>query len=172
MKLNTSILILAVMAVAGTAIGGDMLEAGVPFPNFSLTAHDGSTVSTETLDGPAFLVYFYPKADTPGCTREACEFRDRWEDVLASGLIVLGVSYDTPKRNASFAEKYSLPFLLLSDEERELAAAVGAKSLLLPMPKRISYLVSADGRVLRAYPNVSPAEHAGEVLADLRDLQE
>ena len=172
MKLLTTLGILAVMTAAGTVLGGDMLEAGAPFPPFALQAHDGGTLSSETLKGADFLIYFYPKADTPGCTKEACEFRDRWEDVLAAGLAVFGVSYDTPKKNGAFAEKYALPFLLLSDEDRELAKAVGAKSLLLPVPKRVSYLVGADGTILKAYPSVSPAEHAGEVLEDLRALQQ
>jgi peroxiredoxin Q/BCP len=83
---------------------------------------------------------------------------------------VYGVSYDSPKDNRAFAEKYHLPFLLLSDRDRELAAAVGAKATLLPVPKRVSYLVGADGVVLKAYPKVSPADHAAEVLTDFKAL--
>jgi peroxiredoxin Q/BCP len=154
------------------AAGGDMLETGDAFPAFSLTAHDGSTVSSEGLAGQPYLVYYYPKADTPGCTKEACAFRDRWEDVQQAGLAVYGVSFDKPDKNAAFAKKYGLQFLLLSDIDRELAAEVGAKSAFLPVPKRISYLVGADGSVLKAYPKVSPSNHAGEVLADLEALTE
>jgi peroxiredoxin Q/BCP len=83
---------------------------------------------------------------------------------------VLGVSYDTPEANRSFAEKHHLPFRLLSDRDRSLAGAVGAKSRLFPVPKRISYLVGTDGIVLKAYPKVSPATHAREVLDDFRQL--
>jgi peroxiredoxin Q/BCP len=83
---------------------------------------------------------------------------------------VYGVSYDSPETNRAFAEKHRLPFLLLSDTDRALAKAVGAAIPLLPFPKRISYLVGADGRVLKAYPKVSPATHAEEVLEDYRSL--
>jgi peroxiredoxin Q/BCP len=154
--------------IATAGEGGSMLEPGAKLPTFTLTAHDGSTVHSADLAGKPYLLYFYPKADTPGCTREACELRDRWEDLQAAGLTVLGVSFDSPKKNHDFAAKYKLPFLLLSDEDQVLAKAVGATSLLLPFPKRISYLVSGDGTVLKAYPKVVPADHAGEVLRDLR----
>ncbi len=160
---------LGVIGLARFAAGSDMLAAGDPFPAFSLAAHDGSTVSSESLRGSPFLLYFYPKADTPGCTREACAFRDSWAEVQALGLAVFGVSYDTPAKNRAFAEKYGLQFPLLSDGERALAEQVGAAGLL-PVPSRISYLVGADGLVLKAYPSVAPDEHAREVLADLRAL--
>jgi len=84
----------------------------------------------------------------------------------AARLLVYGVSYDRPKTNRAFAEKHGIPFLLLSDSDRSLARAVGAARRLLPVPKRISYLVGADGRVLRAYPSVRPGTHADEVLSD------
>jgi peroxiredoxin Q/BCP len=144
-----------------------MLEPGAPFPDFSLTAHDGSTVSSTDLAGRPYLIYYYPKADTPGCTKEACTFRDAWSDVQDAGLAVYGVSYDTPERNRVFAEKYNLQFLLLSDRDRALAKQVGAASMLLPVPKRISYLVGGAGTVLVAYSSVKPSTHAGEVLEDL-----
>ncbi len=160
--------ILAVLALAGLAEGGKMLEPADTFPTFQLAAHDGSLVRSEELAGTAYLVYFYPKADTPGCTKEACAFRDSWADVEAAGLTVLGVSYDSPESNRRFAEKYHLPFLLLSDTEHRLAKAVGAARALLPFPKRISYLVGPDGKVIRAYPEVNPSTHAAEVLADAR----
>jgi len=86
-------------------------------------------------------------------------------------LKVFGVSYDTPEANRAFAEKNNLPFLLLSDRERSLAKAVGASRALLPVPKRISYLVGPDGTVLKTYPSVSPSEHAAEVVQDYRALR-
>jgi len=144
-----------------------MIEAGSPFPDFSLVAHDGSTISSDGLEGTPFLVYFYPKADTPGCTKEACSFRDSWAGVQMAGLRVFGVSYDKPETNRKFAEKYGLQFLLLSDRDKTLASAVGAKTILIPVPKRISYLVGADGLVLKAFPKVDPSRHAAEVLSDL-----
>ena len=83
-----------------------------------------------------------------------------------------GVSYDSPETNRAFAEKHRLPFLLLSDTDRTLARAVGASIPLLPVPKRVSYLIDADGTVLKAYPKVNPATHAEEVLRDYRELSE
>ena len=148
-----------------------MLSPGASFPEFELAAHDGSTVRSVDLAGTTYLLYFYPKAGTPGCTREACQLRDSWSTLQDLGVTVLGVSYDTAEANRRFAETHRLPFLLLSDRSRELAAAAGAQRLLLPVPKRISYLVGPDGAVLRAYPSVSPAEHAEQVMADLRDLR-
>ena len=147
-----------------------MLSSGSPFPPFDLAAHDGSRVDSASLAGTPYLAYFYPKADTPGCTKEACALRDAWHDVRAKNLRVLGISYDPPAENRAFAEKFRLPFLLLSDSDRSLAKKVGAERFLLPYPKRISYLVGADGRILRAYEKVRPSEHAAEVLADLGRL--
>jgi peroxiredoxin Q/BCP len=160
-----------ILTISAIAHGGDMLDAGTTFPTFELTAHDGSTVTNATLAGHHALIYFYPKADTPGCTKEACTLRDAWSDLEDAGVLVFGVSYDTPGSNKAFAEKYRLPFKLLSDTERELAKAVGADRMLLPVPKRISYLVAPDGTVATAYPSVKPAGHAEEVLADVRALQ-
>jgi peroxiredoxin Q/BCP len=166
------VLVAAACCAASMARGGEMIDAGHSFPKFELTAHDGSTVASGDLAGTPYLVYFYPKADTPGCTKEACAFRDSWAGVQAAGLRVFGVSYDKPETNRKFAEKYGLQFLLLSDRDKQLAEAVGAKTPLIPVPKRISYLVGADGTVLKAYPKVSPSGHAAEVLADLEALTE
>ena len=154
---------------ASSALAADMLKPGDLFPSFTLKAQDGSTVSSEGLKGSPYLVYFYPKADTPGCTKEACAFRDSWAEAQLIGLKVFGVSYDTPEDNRAFADKYSLQFVLLSDRDRALAEKAGAAGIM-PFPSRISYLVGADGRVLKAYPKVSPAEHAAEVIADFRAL--
>lgn len=147
-----------------------MLAAGDAFPSFDLPADDGSRVSSHRLRGRTFLLYFYPKADTPGCTREACAFRDNWSAAEAVGLQVFGVSFDTPDRNHRFRQRFQLPFPLLSDSDQALAKEVGAKLPLLPVPKRISYLIGTDGRVLKAYPVVRPRGHAAEVLADLARL--
>ena len=170
--LQISVVLLAVvLAAMAVAAGGDeMLEPGQQFVEFKLEAHDGSTVSSEDLQGQAYLLYFYPKADTPGCTREACELRDVWGEIRDAGLAVYGVSYDSPEKNRAFAEKYNLPFLLLSDSDRELAGEVGAAGKLLPVPKRVSYLVGGDGAILETYPKVDPAPHARQVLEDYERL--
>jgi len=148
-----------------------MLDAGTPFPTFSLAAHDGSIVSSDSLAGRAYLLYFYPMADTPLCTQEACAFRDAWGLAREAGMEVFGVSYDKPEKNRAFAEKHDLQFLLLSDSGKELAKSVGAATFLLPMPKRVSYLVGTDGTVLKAYPSVKANAHAAEVLEDFTTKQ-
>ena len=149
-----------------------MIAAGEPFPDFRLDAHDGSTVGATELRGHPYLLYFYPKAETPVCTREACSFRDAWEELRAAGVEVLGVSFDSPAANRAFAEHHGLPFRLLTDRGGHLARAAGAKMPLLPLPWRISYLVGADGRVHKAYPQIDPRRHPREVLQDARTLAE
>jgi len=170
-KLWISVFCLGLLGYAGTAKGNDMLTTGDTFPSFELQAHDGTIVASSDLKGSVFLVYFYPKADTPGCTKEACTFRDVWSDLKAADIRVFGVSYDTPQSNRKFAEKYHLPFLLLSDNDKALAKAVGADRFLIPIPKRISYLVGKDGAILKAYPSVSPSSHAADVLTDVHNLR-
>ena len=165
-----SVLYLSLLVVPGMAVGDEMLTTGEDFPSFELQAHDDSVVSSSALEGSIYLVYFYPKADTPGCTKEACAFRDAWSELKDAEIKVFGVSYDTPRSNRAFAEKFSLPFLLLSDSDKALAKSVGADRLLIPVPKRISYLVGADGKILKAYPSVSPSSHAEDVLKDLNQL--
>ncbi len=166
----TFLLYLSLLVIPGTAIGDEMLTTGEIFPSFELQAHDDTVVSSSDLEGSVYLVYFYPKADTPGCTKEACALRDAWSDLKDAEIRVFGVSYDTPRSNRAFAEKFSLPFLLLSDSDKVLAKAVGADRFLIPVPKRISYLVGTDGRILKAYPSVSPSKHAEDVLTDFESL--
>jgi len=153
-------------------LGGDqMLQVGDPFPSFKLQAHNDSVIASEDLRGQTYLIYFYPKANTPGCTKEACTLRDRWEDAKESGLEIFGVSFDSPERNRKFAEMYKLPFLLLSDTDHSLAEACGASRALLPYPRRVSYLVDSEGVILKAYASVKPGTHADEVIRDLKTLE-
>ncbi len=167
----TFLLCLSLLVLPGTAIGEEMLTTGEIFPSFELQAHDDSVVNSSDLEGSVYLVYFYPKADTPGCTKEACALRDAWSDLKDAEIKVFGVSYDTPQSNRAFAKKFNLPFLLLSDSDKTLAKAVGADRFLIPVPKRISYLVGTDGKILKAYPSVSPSSHAEDVLKDLSHLR-
>ncbi len=148
-----------------------MIGIGERFPSFALEAHDGERISSASLAGRPYLLFFYPKADTPGCRRQACELRDHWRELAAAGLTVFGVSYDKPAANRAFAERRRLPFRLLSDRGARLARQVYAHRALLPVPKRVSYLIGADGTVLETYPAVSPAGHAEQVLRDWTRLQ-
>jgi peroxiredoxin Q/BCP len=155
------------LALAGTASAGALLERGAPFPEWTLTDHAGKTVSSKEFAGKTYLIWFYPKAQTPGCTAEGRGLRDRIDDFRKRGVEIVGVSFDVPDANAAFVEAEKLPFRLLSDRERTLALAVGAADTPdAPVARRISYLVGPDGRVRQVYGSVTPASHATDVLAD------
>ncbi|WP_331233084.1 peroxiredoxin [Natronorarus salvus] len=148
-----------------------MLDVGEEAPAFALEDQHGETVSSEEFDGPV-VVYFYPRADTPGCTTEACGFRDRYEEFDERGIAVLGISDDPVSDLASFAESYDLPFRLLSDPDGEVASAYdsyGEKEMfgnVFDGTFRNTYVID-DGTVVAAYEGVSPEGHAEEILADL-----
>lgn len=147
------------------------LGEGSQFPQWELVDQQGQKVGSKDLAGKAYLLWFYPKAMTPGCTREGCELRDHYAEFRKLGVEVLGVSFDSPADNARFAAEQRFPFRLLSDSSRQLAVQVGAAdSPDAGYPKRMSYLVGGDGRVLKVYPKVDPATHAQQVLKDLQGL--
>lgn len=157
----------ASLAVAPAA-QAKMLAVGAPFPAWSLTDQSNKPVSSTDLAGKTYLLWFYPKAMTPGCTAEGQALRDQYAAFQAKGIEVLGVSFDAPAANAAFVAAEAFPFRLLSDDTRALAVAVGAAdSAAQPVARRISYVVGPDGKVLRAYESVAPAAHAGQVLGDL-----
>lgn len=150
----------------------ELLKEGQVFPAWELVDHQGRRVSSKDLAGKTYLLWFYPKAMTPGCTKEGCELRDRFQQYRELGVEVLGVSFDSPEANARFAQEHRFPFPLLSDRDRTLAVQVGAAdSPKALFARRISYLVGPDGRVLKAYANVNPSTHAQEVLEDLQALR-
>ncbi len=146
-----------------------MLEENTIAPNFTLKNQDGKDVSLSDYAGKWTLIYFYPKDDTPGCTKEACALRDNFPFYEDTGIEILGISKDSPASHTKFIQKYSLPFTLLSDSEGSVAKTYRANGML--GTKRISYLVSPNGTIAKSYPKVSPATHAQEVLEDLKKLQ-
>jgi peroxiredoxin Q/BCP len=158
--------ILLTMLLAGEARAGT-LEAGAAMPEWSLPDQNSVVVRSSDLAGKTYLLWFYPKAQTPGCTVEARGLRDRFAPLEKAGVTVLGVSFDDPASNKAFVEAETLPFRLLSDEDRKLALAVGAAdSGSSRFARRISYLVGGDGKVRKAWTAVDPATHAAEVLAE------
>ncbi len=168
MYLRTLVLLGSIGLSANAAIAAEMLKPGDSFPAWQLSDQLGGKVSSQDLKGKTYLLWFYPKAMTPGCTAEGEALRDNFDSFRQQGVDVLGVSFDDPKANAAFVAAEEFPFRLLSDADRALAVAVGAAaSPAEPFARRISYLVGPDGKVLRAYGSVSPANHAKEVLADL-----
>lgn len=115
--------------------------------------------------GRFVVVYFYPRDETPGCTKEACAFRDAWTRLEEGGITVIGVSSDDAASHAEFAKKHSLPFALVADTDHAWAKAFGVSSRL-GMYQRVSFLIDRTGKVARVYPEVDPAQHATQILAD------
>lgn len=150
-----------------------MLKEGDTAPSFSLKDESGTTVSLSDFSGKKVVVYFYPKDDTPGCTKEACGFRDTYDDILAKGAVVIGISADSEASHQKFKNKYELPFYLLSDPEKETIEAFGAWGEKSMYGKkymgimRSTFVIGEDGTVIKAWPKVKPADHAKEVLAVL-----
>jgi peroxiredoxin Q/BCP len=153
-----------------------MIDAGGPAPDFTLDDQDGSPVSLADQRGRWTLVYFYPKADTPGCTAQACSARDHSADYEAANAIVLGVSPDPVPDLRKFADKHGLAFTLLSDEGGGVAQQYGTwvekhrNDRTYFGNERSSVLVDPEGNIARVFPNVKPAEHDELVLAAVREL--
>jgi len=154
-----------------------MLKIGRKAPGFSLLNQNAETETLKNVFGKWVVLYFYPKDDTPGCTKEACAIADVYKDFKRQGVVVFGVSKDTPKSHKKFAEKYSLPFTLLSDPTMEMMDKYGAfveKKMygkVVRGTNRITYIINPEGKIVRAYENVDPASHALELLADLKALK-
>jgi peroxiredoxin Q/BCP len=169
--MRTLFSMLAVLAIGRTAMAAGMLKAGDAFPAWELVDQTGARVTSTEFAGKTYLLYFYPKAMTSGCTAEGCALRDNFSGFQKAGVQVVGVSFDDPKDNAEFVAKHNFPFRLLSDNKRTLAVEVGAADSPSRLwARRISYLVGPDGKVLKAYPDVTPSTHATQVLADIQKL--
>jgi peroxiredoxin Q/BCP len=153
-----------------------MLEQGDTAPDFTLRDQDGDEVSLAGLRGETVVLYFYPRAETPGCTTQACGVRDRRAEYEAAGARVIGVSPDEPEALRRFADNQSLEFTLLSDPDHSVAAAYGAwgeKSMYGRKYKgilRTTFVIGPDGRVARVFPKVQPKKHDELVLKALSEL--
>ncbi len=150
------------------------IEEGKAAPTFTLTDAQGAKVSLADFRGKDVVVYFYPKDDTPGCTKEACGFRDRWSTLKMQGVVVIGISPDPAASHAKFIAKYSLPFILLSDSERKVMEKYGAWGEKTMYGKkttgviRSTVWIAADGKVRKHWARVAKAEtHPEDVLAAL-----
>jgi peroxiredoxin Q/BCP len=156
----------------------EMPAAGDPAPDFALPDETGTIHRLSDQRGRWTIVYFYPKDDTPGCTTEACEFRDASADLEADGAVVWGISPDDGASHARFRGKFDLPFVLLSDEDHAVADAWGAwgEKIRYGRPTmgilRFTFLVDPDGLIARAWPQVKPEGHAAEVQAALATARE
>jgi peroxiredoxin Q/BCP len=149
------------------------LKEGGKAPKFTVATSGGGKLSLADYLGRNVILYFYPRDDTPGCTKEACAFRDHFADFKKAGAVVLGVSTDTVKSHDKFVAKFKLPFTLLADEDKKIVEAYGVwgeKSFMgrkYPGTHRVTFLIGPDGRIKKIWPAVKPEEHAEEVLAAL-----
>lgn len=141
-----------------------MLETNTQAPDFTLTDDKGKQVTLSSFIGSYVLLYFYPKDDTPGCTKEACVITEAYDEFQKRGIVVLGVSKDSPESHAEFKQKYNLPFTLLSDPEEIVINPYGAHNKIFT--KRLSYLIDPKGVIAKTYPSVDPATHALEIIKD------
>ncbi|MEK9951170.1 MAG: peroxiredoxin [Curvibacter sp.] len=150
------------------------LEPGQAAPDFELPDQDGKKRRLADWRGQWLVLYFYPKNDTPGCTTEACNFRDDWLILQELGAAVVGVSVDSSASHAAFAQKYKLPFPLLADAQGEVATRYGALSdwLLFKFAKRQTFIIDPQGRLARIYRSVDSDKHSAEIVADLRQLRQ
>lgn len=147
-----------------------MLQIHTKAPDFTLTDHAGEKHTLSQYEGQWVLLYFYPKDDTPGCTKEACALRDTALEYEKKNIIVLGVSKDSELSHEKFITKYKLPFTLLSDTDKKVIHLYGAEKED-GGTKRISYLINPEGQIEKVYEKVTPETHAEEVLQDMEKLQ-
>jgi peroxiredoxin Q/BCP len=147
-----------------------MIKEGTTAPAFTATNTNGDTIRLKDLRGKKVVLYFYPKDDTPGCTKEACSFRDAFSEFKKQGIEVIGVSTDSEASHKKFTAKYKLPFTLLADTDHAIADAYGVYGEKKFMGrtymgvKRMTFLIDEKGKVKKVFEKVKPEEHAGEVL--------
>ena len=145
-------------------------QQGQSLPDLDLTTESGEHISTQDLTGQKTVLYFYPADDTPGCTKEACAFRDRMDDYAQAQIQVYGVSLDSPESHREFREKYILNFPLLTDEGGRASEALGVLREDRKRTKRVTFLLDPEGRISRIYPEVTPDSHAEEILEDAASI--
>ena len=147
------------------------LKEGDKAPDFAVNDGEGKTVRSKDLKGKKYVLYFYPKDDTPGCTKEACSFRDSFSKFKRRGIEVFGVSLDSEKSHQKFTEKFSLPFRLLADTDRKLSESFGTYGKKKFMGReymgnhRMTFLIDEKGKIKKIFEKVKPEDHAEEVLA-------
>ena len=166
------LLFLAVLSIGKNVCATEALAIGAPAPEFELSDQTGQLHSLEDYRDQWVVLYFYPKDETPGCTTEACEFRDNIFEFRKINVQILGVSFDNVESHRKFAENHDLPFPLLADTEGNAAEAYGVKTKMLGMTvaKRQAFLIDPAGNLAKHYDKVKPDTHTTEVLSDLKAL--
>ncbi len=145
------------------------LSVGDTAPNFTVKDTIGKTVTLSEYAGKPVVMYFYPKDDTPGCTKEACSFRDNYEQYLSKGITVFGVSLDDEASHQQFTEKFNLPFPLLADVDGAIAKAydVLTERNGTPYAQRVTYVIGGDGKIEKVYTSIQTETHASDILAEI-----
>lgn len=161
-------ILLASLAALGLAARELPLKPGMEAPPFKAMDQDGHSVSLADFRGKsAVVLYFYPKDNTPGCTKEACSLRDGFQAIRDAGAAILGVSADTVGSHAAFAKEYSLPFPLLADPDRTIIDAYGVRRPVLGIALRVTFIIGKDGLIKDVIQDVNTADHRNQVLASL-----
>lgn len=147
----------------------ELLKVGMNAPDFDAQDQEGSNVKLASFRGKPVVLYFYPKDDTPGCTAEACNFRDNTKKFEEKGVKVIGVSVDSVNSHKKFHNKYGLTFTLVSDTGKKISEAYG--TLNGSTDKRVTYIIDHNGKIAFVYEKVSPKEHGAEILSKLQELK-
>lgn len=150
--------------------GSGLLAVGAPAPDFTAKDAQGAAVRLSQTRGQIAVVYFYPKDETPGCTKQACAFRDKFAEFAAAGVTVFGVSRDSQQSHDAFRKHHELPFALAADESGAVQRAYGVPSKLPGVSARVTFLVDRDGKIARVWPEVDPVLNVGEVLGAARQI--
>jgi peroxiredoxin Q/BCP len=166
-------IVIAVYFFRINVMAAPILKVGDDAPAFTLSDSQGKEVNLNDFIGQWVVLYFYPKDDTPGCTTEACHFRDDFKVLTNLGAKVIGVSIDDSFSHKKFAEKYNLPFPLLSDTSGEVASRYGALNnfLFIKLAKRYTFLISPQGKITKIYLDVDTSKHSQEIIEDLKILK-
>lgn len=167
-----AVVVIAALLVARVARAGELPQVGKPAPDFNLPDQNGKQHALKDYRGKWLVLYFYPKDDTPGCTQQACAFRDDLKQISELGAQVVGVSVDDSSSHAEFAKKYNLPFPLLSDKTTETAARYGAlrDMIFMKVARRYTFLIDPQGNISKVYLNVETSRHSKEIIEDLQKL--
>ena len=171
LKKRVAPLIIMMLAFVATASAKITLKPGEMAPNFKLEGSDGAWHTLSSFRGQYVVLYFYPMDETPGCTTEACTFRDHLSSITKEGAKVIGVSVQTVKSHLAFIKKYHLNFLLLADPTHRVANEYGVYNPKWKVDNRVTFLLNPQGRIMKIYPKVDPKMNAGQIMAEMKMLK-
>ena len=169
--LNLMLVLASACATARPDGGEGLLPVGASAPDFTARDASDQPLKLSSVKGKLAVVYFYPKDETPGCTKQACALRDAFGEYEESGVVIFGVSRDSEESHKKFRASHQLPFPLVSDESGKVQEAYGVPSKIPGMASRVSFLVDRQGKVAKVWPDVDPALHADQVLSAARELK-